>query len=208
MIIFVIVIIVIVLSSKGSITSKPASPNEISEEELKKIFPDETLESVREMAYTKFVDVQNAWMEFDYDALKKLCSNELANSYIADLDVLKLKNGKNVMHDFTKLDCKVTGVREIDGVATVDVFLYVKFKDYVIDAGTNKVIRGNKSTWMMNAYTLKFTCESKTTKKAPKTCPNCGAKVKDSATSTCEFCRATIVKTSKEFVLTEKTKTN
>jgi len=39
-------------------------------------------------------------MNLDYEALSKLCTNELYNFYKADLEVLKLKNGQNIMSDF------------------------------------------------------------------------------------------------------------
>ena len=54
--------------------------------------------------YDIFLEVQIAWMNFDYEKLKELCSDELYNSYKSDLEVLKSKHCKNIMQDFNKIE--------------------------------------------------------------------------------------------------------
>ena len=39
---------------------------DVSEDKLKEILPNLTLSYLKNMAFDKFVEIQNAWMEFDY----------------------------------------------------------------------------------------------------------------------------------------------
>ena len=46
-------------------------------------------------------------MEFDYNKLKEILSDELYNPYEVDLEVLKTKNQKNIMKDFELFESKL-----------------------------------------------------------------------------------------------------
>src|SRR5699024_1121310 len=99
----------------------------IDSERITSILPNETLESLKKMTYQKFIDIQEAWMNFDYDALSKLCTNELYNSYKTQLETLKLKKGQNIMSDFELLDAKVTRLIEDDQFITLTVYMKITF---------------------------------------------------------------------------------
>lgn len=204
-IVFVLVIIYIISSNKHSVSSSEnvVRRADISLDELKAILPDEDLGTLKHMAYEKFVEIQNAWMDFKYDDLKKLCTDELANSYIAQLDTLKIKNGKNVMSDFVQQEIKIIGIKKEGKMVTVSVYLRVSFYDYVINEKTNDVIRGNKSSKLTNSYELQFV-RKLDNKKKEVVCPNCGAKYKTVVSVKCEYCGSTIVVDANEFVLSKK----
>lgn len=147
----------------------------------------------------KFIDVQNAWMEFDYDALKRLCTDELYESYKSDLEILKAQNGKNIMSDFSFVNSRIVDIKDEGDKVVISIFLEVKFHDYVINVDTNKVTRGNKKTIMDNRYNLVFV----TSKTDTGICPNCGAKT-DSRD--CSYCGSHVDSLNKDFVLSNKSR--
>ena len=173
----------------------------VEDEEIAEFFPDETRESLIDKLFDKFINVQYAWMEFDYEKLRTLCSDELYNTYIAQLDALKLKNGKNIMHDFEFIVSDITGLKEQDGLVIIDCFLKVSFYDYVINAKTGKVIRGDKDRLFVNTYRLQFIIEKD---KLENKCPNCGAVSEDVTSGKCKYCGSDYVIKPKDFVLNRK----
>lgn len=158
------------------------------------------VEKLKETLYQIFVDVQMAWMEFDYDALAKLCSDELYNSYKSDLEILKVRNGKNIMSDFNIVKIGIIEAEKDEIKTTVKMVLEVTFHDYVINELTGKVIRGKKSTIMDNAYILEYVKYNK----ALKECPSCGAKIEKASNKKCAYCGSVITNNTKNYVLTHK----
>lgn len=171
---------------------------------MKKLLPNEDLKSLKDMAYQNFIAIQNAWMNFEYDKLRELCTDELYNSYVSQLETLKLKNGQNIMSNFTVLDTKIIGANVENGNITLTVYLYVTFFDYVINTNTKEVTRGTKNAKLSNHYLMTFV-KSADEEKDIK-CPNCGAKVDINTSGECPYCNSTIVKKASKFVLSKKTK--
>jgi hypothetical protein len=163
--------------------------------------PDEDLESLSSKLFDVFTDVQMAWMNFEYDSLRRLCNDTIYNTYYEELEALKLKDGKNIMSDFAKIEDKIINVSSNNDIVTIDYYLDVKFYDYVINTKTNKIEKGNDKYKLHNIYKLTFTKSNKEN----NTCPNCGAHIESGSTK-CSHCKAVIVKDSSEFVLSEKRK--
>ena len=88
-----------------------------------------------------FIDVQKSWMNFDYDVLRKLCTDELFNQYKTQLETLKLKNEQNIMSDFIVNSISVYKVEEVNDIVEVNVMLDISFKDYIINTNNNNVYR-------------------------------------------------------------------
>lgn len=149
--------------------------------------------------YKEFVDVQKAWMNFDYDKLKMLCTDELFESYKSDLEVLKKKNGKNIMRFFIRKSIYIKNIKKNDDHYIIDLVLCVSFFDYVIDVNTKSVIRGKKWKLITNKYNLKFNCYDN--KKV--ICPNCGSEI---IGSECSYCHTHVDNNNSSFVLSEKKK--
>lgn len=149
----------------------------------------------------KFIDIQKSWMNFDYDNLRKLCTDELYNQYKTLLEVLKLKNEQNVMSDFNVKNISIYYVKKVNNVTIINVYLDIQFRDYVINTNNNKVVRGNKNIYFNNCYELEFimSCNDKTIK-----CPSCGANIDVVSSNVCEYCHNTIVQVSDELVLSKK----
>ncbi len=164
-------------------------------------------EALKQEFFQKYVDIQNAWMNFDYDALQNLCTDELYNTYKSQLDVLKLKNGQNIMSDYKLEQAKVVAVRDENNQLSVTVMMKISLFDYVIDANTGEVRRGNKNKKLKNNYVMTFVKSSIDTNNVIH-CPNCNSEVHVNASGECEYCGTVIVKSSKEFVLAKKENTN
>ncbi len=179
--------------------------NDIDEERLKALLPEYDINILKQEIFKKFIQIQEAWMNFDYDSLKELCTDELYNTYVADLEILKIKNGKNIMENFEPIDIKITNIKEQDNVIVLTIVLNVEFYDYVIDSNTKKVTRGNNSIKVNNCYLMNFVRDKEGANQDLK-CPGCGAPITNNVSSRCEYCRTLIVKKSKDFVLSEKRK--
>ena len=177
---------------------KTNNRKDINEEELNK-YIDISLNSLKEELYNKFIKIQEAWMNFDYDTLKKLCNNEIYNTYYEELEALKLKSGKNIMSKFDLLENKIIGITKVENNIIITYYLNVAFFDYVINTETNRVIKGYKSRKINNQYELKYIFSKKTI----NNCPNCGGSI-EPGTTTCEHCKAVIVQDSNEFVMSSK----
>lgn len=212
-VVIIIIIVIITNSNKGDTSSNTSSTKNLSlyadidEAKIKELLPDETLGSLKHMVFEKFVDIQNAWMEFEYDKLRELCTDELYNSYVSQLDTLKLKNGKNIMTAFDQEENRIIGIKKEGGIITLDVYLRVTFYDYVINNKTKEVIRGNKDRTLTNNYKMQFV-RKQDNKKKEYVCPNCGNTIKTVTSSKCEYCGSTIVVEANEFVLSKKTNIN
>ena len=188
--------------AKGQAKPEINFHEDISDDKLKIIMPNYTLDELKKIVTQKFIDIQNAWMEFDYDKLRELCTDELYNSYVTQLDVLKIKNGKNIMSDFITQYIYITDVAVENKNYVVKAVLKIEFYDYVINTINNNVIRGRKSTKVLNTYNLEFV-KSINDKEEIK-CPNCGAPVNTVTSKECEYCGSTIVFDSNDFVLSKK----
>ena len=201
-----VVFAILILKNTDSSTTNDAYSyyKDISLEDLQKVLPNETLEDLKLKLYQKFKDIQDAWENFNYDTLREMCTDELAESYISQLDTLKLKNGKNVMSDFNPIDIKITSAKLDNDLISVVVYANITFYDYVINDKTGEVIRGNKSRKVNNHYLMTFVVANESITK----CPGCGAELKMNTSGVCEYCRMKIVKNASDFVLSKKTNIN
>ncbi len=174
----------------------------VSEDEFSKYIKKESMADFVLDRFQDYVDIQNAWMEFDYDALSNKTTNELYNQYLMQLETLKAKGQKNVMNSFTYVKGKVTNIEKTDNQLAVTVEIVTRFYDYIINQEDERILRGDNYKKVTLHYQMTFV---KSAKKSVIThCPNCGAKLKKTSTNVCEFCKTTITKESDEWLLAEK----
>lgn len=207
-IIFLVIIVVGILGKDKNDNTYKINDNaqrypDISENEIKTYLPDHTLGSLKHMAYQKFIEIQNAWMNFEYDRLRELCTDELYNTYKAQLEVLKMKDQKNIMTNFNLQEIRIIEIFATSEIISVGVYLRVSFYDYVINCKTNEEVQGTKDTMITNNYKMKYVVSRN--RKVIDKCPNCGAPVDAVTSKECEYCGSTIVFDSKDFVLSKKT---
>lgn len=206
LIFFVIVIIIIIYCSinggkGGSSSSSNRADNypEIKDDRLKKIGMD--ADEFKKLAFELYKNIQEEWMNFDYDGLRKHLTDELYNTYMMQLDALKVKGQQNIMKDFENIAVKITNITEESGMVNVTVYLHTAMYDYVVD-NNKKVVRGKDNHKLDIEYTITFV---KSSESSQEVCPNCGAPFKGVVGGTCDYCGSTIVTGPKEYVMSKKT---
>ena len=215
--IFLVVIIAIVSninkpkgpkSGNGSNTNISSSIDidyqDIEQSKIDEIDSSVKIEEFKHQAFNIYKDIQEAWMNFDTDTIRKLTTDEIYNMYSSQLETLKLKHQKNIMKNIEYVDAKITNIKLSDDVISVVVFLRVKCLDYVINEKTNKTVRGSDSTRLDIQYLLTFV-KSKSNNNETEKCPNCGAPVDIVSSATCPYCNSTLVKDASNYVLSKKT---
>lgn len=173
-----------------------------SDLEIKQFFPNLTERELIDLLYDKFVKIQVAWMNFDYESLKKLCSNELYYSYQSDLEVLKSNHGQNIMNGFEILAGNINGIKKDGDYLIINMYLHASFYDYVIDTNDQHIEKGDNQKKLHNQYHLEFIVNVHTQNSE---CPSCGAAI-DSDDGECPYCHTVIDRTYSDFVLNRKTK--
>lgn len=218
-IIFLIVIAVIVFSNnkpKGPKSGSSIDNNinisnngnsnyqDINQSKIDEIDPNINIEEFKNKAFNIYKDIQESWMNFDTDKIRKLTTDEIYNMYSSQLETLKLKNQKNIMKNIEYVDAKIIDITNVNGVITINVYLRVKVLDYVINVKTNKTVRGRDNARLDIEYNLTFV-KSENDDKKIETCPNCGAPVDIVSSATCPYCDSTLVKNASDYVMSKKT---
>lgn len=207
MIIFAVVVIIIIyfsINNRGGKGGSGSTSNfnkysDIKDDRLKKIGMD--ADEFKKLAFELYKSIQEEWMNFDYDGLRKHLTDELYNSYVMQLDALKVKGQQNIMKDFENIDVKITNITEEAGIVNVTVYLHTAMYDYVVD-NNKKTVRGKDNHKIDIEYSITFV---KASDESLKKCPNCGAPFEGVAGGKCEYCGSTIVIGPKEYVMSKKT---
>lgn len=162
-------------------------------------------EQILKNSYQIYLNIQEAWMNFDYSTLRTLVTDELFNTYQNQLQTLELKGQKNIMHDFIFISSELLKIEKEKEISTILVELEVEFYDYIVD-NKNKKVRGSKRNKVVMDYLLTFVSSEMEEK-----CPHCGAQL-EKGTTTCGYCHTQIqsvmksMKLSKKEVLSQKMK--
>lgn len=164
-----------------------------------------SLEEFKALVFERYKDIQIAWMNFDYDTLRKLTTDEIYNSYKMQLDVLRMKKQKNIMKDFELKGVKIYKAENVNGMLNVSAYLNVEMYDYVTNEN-DKVVRGSSSKKINIEYEITFVKKENTNEET--ICPNCGAKVDVVTGAKCEYCGSVVVVDAKEYVMSKKTCVN
>ena len=146
----------------------------------------------------KLTNGENAVVTFTEGGIS---SDELYNSYVMQLDALKVKGHQNIMKDFENIDVKITNITEESGIVNVTVYLHTAMYDYVVD-NNKKTVRGKDNHKIDIEYSITFV---KASDESKQKCPNCGAPFEGVAGGKCEYCGSTIVIGPKEYVMSKKT---
>ena len=166
-------------------------------EELQKLLPDFDESTFLNHVYNIYKTVQIAWMNFDYDTLKKYTTETLYNTYTSQLETLKIKNEQNIMKDFELIKVNIDGMNIQNNVVYIRVHMRLSCFDY-ISKTNGEIIRGNDKRKVVYEYSMIFT---RTICDAPNKCPNCGAQLDNANSTTCPYCRSYIVNNNYDWIL-------
>ncbi len=160
------------------------------------------IDELKNELYNMFYDIEIAWMNFDYDKLKELCSDELYNTYKSQLKAYEIKNEKNIMENITKINVIPYKIAVNNNVITLNSIIEIEMKDYIINVKTNEITSGNKDTIYNNTYNFTFI---KNIKNRVDKCPGCGEDMtKYTGTTTCPYCHTILINFDDKWHVSEK----
>ena len=180
-----ILVVVVVIISIHEKSKRRRYDNNLNYQFIDKKYSHSKNRALLKQTYQIFYEVQMAWMNFDYNKLRQLVSDELYNMYFNELETLKLKGQRNIMEGFRVNDIILVNTKEENNVIEHCISLKVSFFDYIIDNNGN-VVRGSKGSYHKMSYQLTFASSVK----ALEQCPNCSAPLPTN--SICEYCGAHI----------------
>lgn len=231
-IIFWIIIIVIVIASKNA--KKGPNNNQNARQMTNNVVNMQALEAtqtqienkiqVSDPAFNKeefvawsknlFVKLQQAWTARDWSIIRTFETENLFEQHKNQLQGYINNNQINVMDricvNYAHLyNYRVEGDKEI-----LTVRLNSRMEDYIIDATTKQVIKGQKGLDKVNTYLLTFirkngvktkhgTIEVNTTN-----CPNCGAPTQITSSGKCDYCGSVITTGEYNWVLSNLQREN
>lgn len=199
-----VIFFIIYMTSKATTNSARKksylSVSEVPEEKIKELLPNFNEVEFKKHVYQSFVDIQNAWTNFELEKVRHLMSDELYNMYTTQLNTLKIKGQKNIMEDFVKKSIVISNVSEENGKVSLQVRLVVSFKDYIVDKN-NQIVRGMKKDFI-TSYNLTYVISKKQIEKV--TCPNCHAKIDMNQSGVCPYCDSVIITEEFDYILTKK----
>ena len=168
------------------------------------------IEEFKAFAKRTFIKLQNAWTERDWEKVRVLESDKLFEQHKAQLQGYIDNNQINVIERIMVNEAHLYNFTQVQGKDTLTIDLKTRMADYIIDASTKKVIRGDKFKETYHIYRLTFVKTEKakapegeeTDKKDEKStkttnCPNCGAPTEITSTGRCPYCHSVI--TTKEY---------
>lgn len=184
-----------------NIKSTSQLPLKLNDKNIHDIDPELNIQEFNKLGYEIYKEIQDAWMNFDYDKLRKYTTDEIYNMYTMQLDALNVKGEKNIMKDFVLVNSYISNIYIQNGVETIDLILTTNFYDYVVDSN-QRVVRGSDKFKLEITYKLTFV--KIVGANDNNFCPNCGAKLEDKASTKCPYCNSVIVSDNYTWVMSKK----
>ena len=202
---FAVIIFVFIITTRTTSRTMVASTtlgklNPYDKDKLQKFLPEFDEEEFRKETYELYKTIQTSWMNFDNETLKKCVTDELYNTYSAQLSTLKVKKQTNIMKDFKLLNSNIIGMEIKEKVVALTLKMKVECYDYVVDK-EGKTLRGNDKQKVIYEYAMTF---NKGISDKPNKCPNCNAPLENVNSSKCPYCDSNIINDSYDWVLAKK----
>ena len=160
-------------------------------------------------AKNKFIKLQNAWSEKDWEAIRPIESESLFELHSKQLQGYKDRGQTNKMERISVNFAELVSYAVDNEKETVVVALNSSMIDYIIDDKTGNVIKGDRETRRTNTYKLSFIRKKgvKTTEGTDEVhttnCPNCGAPTRITSSGKCEYCGSVITIGEHDWVLND-----
>ena len=171
----------------------------LSDDEIRKYIPNFDRNKFITDRFNDYVQIQNAWMNFDYNTLRSKLTDELYNQYAMQLDTMKIKNEQNIMSSFKHKETAITEIYEENGELVVTINSVITFYDFIVQNG--RVVRGNSTKKITSLYEMKFVCNKDA---MSNKCPSCHAPLNNNSSQVCEYCGSVITRTGENWVMTKK----
>lgn len=203
---FIIIAIIVYYSKRKGTTTHSISTklksNQDAINKLKELFPDFDEKQFLQNGYNIFLDVENAWMNFELEKVHNEITDEMYNMYESQISSMEIKGEQNIMSDFVLKDSAISAFRKENDNIEVTAKYIIEFYDYIIEKESGKVLRGNKNRKLRMHYDFTFIVSDSGEK--VENCPNCGAPVDVNSSGTCEYCGAKLVGKNTKWVMSKK----
>ena len=160
--IFVFFIIAWIILAKKLLKSEPKAIKVNLADRYEDLLDDNLLEfgikseEFKKMVYTNFKNINNAFMEYDYEELKKYLTKDLYDYYFEQLELFKKRRYKNIFKDYELLKIKIYKISNEHNMLVLDVYLNVRMLDYMINVDNGKCIRGKQEQKIDYEFQLSF----------------------------------------------------
>lgn len=227
--IIVVVIIVIVIfgfatkkrhGSHGAPSAQPVRPQrpqrplripgdhtaEISAA-IRKIDPNFSVDRFITWSKDVFITLQQAWTARDWSTIRPLEKEELFEQHKRQLDEYIRNNTINVIE---RINVGQTHLHKYERDAQYEyltVYMATRMVDYIINADTKLVIKGDPNSDCYMNYLLTFMRKTGVKSKesmdsaVSKSCPNCGAPLSITSSGKCDYCGSIITTGDFDWVL-------
>ena len=171
-------------------------------------------EDFKGFAREVFIKLQNAWTDRDWEKIRPFESTELYEQHKEQLEGYIRNNQINVMERICVNWVHLLSFEQSGGKDILKVDLNSRMGDYIIDATTKKVLKGDKTKEYYHTYTLTFIRKTGTlttigdTKLNTTNCPNCGAPTEITSSGRCLYCNSIITTEDHGWVLSNLTRKN
>ena len=171
--------------------------------------PNFDVESFTSWVKEVYLKLQVAWTEKNWNSVRALESTSLYSQHSTQLEDHIRAKTTNVLEKVCIENVRIKEfIENPDGNDTLVVILSSILRDYVIDDETRRVIEGDPKKDLFTVYQLNFIRQhgSQTQAVNPDEvvsdhCPNCGAPLKISAVSECDYCGANLSRSPNQWVL-------
>ena len=189
-------------------TLKTNAENGLTAEEAKKRQEEYGLNELKaKKKKSLFVKLQQAWTDRDWSVIRVFETNELFEQHKNQLQGYIDNNQINVMDRICVNFANLYSFEQNGDKDILTVRLNSRMADYIIDATTKQVLRGDKTTERVNTYILTFIrkkglqTKEGSEKIVTTNCPNCGAPTQITSAGKCEYCGSVITTGEYRWVL-------
>mgnify|MGYP002624490879 CR=1 FL=1 len=160
-------------------------------------------------AKNKFIKLQNAWSERDWETIRPIESESLFELHSKQLQGYKDRGQINKMERISVNFAELVSYAVDNEKEIVVVALNSSMVDYIIDEKSGNVIKGDRETRRTNTYKLSFIrkkgvkTETGTDEVKTTNCPNCGAPTRITSSGKCEYCGSVITIGEHDWVLND-----
>ena len=201
-----VIVFVAIMSARKQTTMMPTTALKnippYDPEKLKEYLPDFDPIEFKNQTYEIYKKIQESWMNFDYESMRKCVTDEMFNMYKSQLTTLSVKKQTNIMKDFNLLSFNIVGMEVKDNILSLTVTMGIECYDYITDKN-NKVVRGTDKRKVIYNYAMTF---NKGISDKPNKCPNCGAPLENVNSSVCPYCDSTIIGENYDWILSQRYK--
>ena len=156
-----------------------------------------------------YIQLQAAWTKKDWNLARSLESTSLYSQHSIQLEDHIRAKTTNVLEKVCVENVRIKDFYENpDGNDTLVVILSSTLRDYVIEDQSKRVIEGDPQEDLFTVYQMNFirkhgsqTENNVQDEAVSDHCPNCGAPLKISAISKCDYCGAELTRSPNQWVL-------